>query len=871
MSNIQQLEAGPIASKIFALISTSLTHFSWILNYWPIASFLLLTFMFAWIVRSIFLFKYLLSEKSVFLEIIPPARTEQSAYSTEQLFVLINSLGSHRTLFERMLGRRTFFSLEIVSTQKEGIRYLIRTNSKEANTLKRSLLSYLPQIRVNIVKDYLPNTHERESSILSVSEFKLSKHFALPLKQQGELSEHDPIAYVTGMMTKLAKNELISLQFLVSPVKVKEARKISQLILYNSDTLQHIFSSSHFILLGSLFKLVAAIILLPFWLLSALLNNGNTSYVSLPFGYRRSIKNVSSFEQELISSIKNKVEQPLFESSIRLLVKVSNKTEASERLRGFRSSLASFSGHEGQSIRQVKRLRLSLMNRLQVFAFQKRLPLPFSKSLLSVSELSSIYHFPYTKVTKTENIVKSHSKVLPAPLSLKKGNVLDVIFAKNTYGGSTTQIGLTHEERKKHMYIIGATGSGKTTMITSMVSQDILNGKGVAVIDPHGDLAETLLTCIPKGRTDDLIYVNPDDLKYPIGINLLEISPNLDEDDLLREKEFITESVISLFRKVFSESMGGHAHRIEYILRNTIQTALTLEDPTLFTIYELLNNPPFQKRVTANLEDENLKNFWKFEYGKAGDYQKVKMISPVAARIGRFLFSPSAKRMLEQKKSTINFDEILNQKKILICNLAKGKLGEDTSEVLGIMIIAKIQLASLRRARKEAKTRTPFYMYVDEFQNFATPSFIQMLSEARKYKTYLVMAEQSTSQQKDKNLVNVILANVGTVVSFRSANPDDERLMLPQFAPYIESGDISNLPRYNFYIKISAVEPEESFSGTTIPLDITYNKVVVETIIQSSRDKYAIEYVKPVSTKSSITKVQKADIKSNDVSDIALL
>ena len=404
-----------------------------------------------------------------------------------------------------------------------------------------------------------------------------------------------------------------------------------------------------------------------------------------------------------------------------------------------------------------------------------------------------------------------------------------------------------------------------------MVSQDILNGKGVAVIDPHGDLAETLLTCIPKGRTDDLIYVNPDDLKYPIGINLLEISPNLDEDDLLREKEFITESVISLFRKVFSESMGGHAHRIEYILRNTIQTALTLEDPTLFTIYELLNNPPFQKRVTANLEDENLKNFWKFEYGKAGDYQKVKMISPVAARIGRFLFSPSAKRILEQKKSTINFDEILDQKKILICNLAKGKLGEDTSEVLGIMIVAKIQLASLRRARKEVKTRTPFYMYVDEFQNFATPSFIQMLSEARKYKTYLVMAEQSTSQQKDKNLVNVILANVGTVVSFRSANPDDERLMLPQFAPYIESGDISNLPRYNFYIKISAVEPEESFSGTTIPLDITYNKVAVETLIQSSRDKYAIEYVKPVSTKSSITKVQKADIKSNEVSDIALL
>jgi GTPase SAR1 family protein len=242
----------------------------------------------------------------------------------------------------------------------------------------------------------------------------------------------------------------------------------------------------------------------------------------------------------------------------------------------------------------------------------------FNKSIYSVSEISSIYHFPFTTNTKTENIVKTYSKELPAPLSLKGQRELDVVFAKNNYGGSQTLIGLSEEEREKHMYIIGATGSGKTTMITSLVSQDIKNGKGLAVIDPHGDLAETLLTCIPDNRIDDLIYVNPDDLKYPIGINLLEITPGLDEDDLLREKEFITESVISLFRKVFSESMAGHAHRIEYILRNTIQTALTLENPTLFTIYELLNNPPFQKQATKNLEDENLKKLLEVRIRKSG-------------------------------------------------------------------------------------------------------------------------------------------------------------------------------------------------------------------------------------------------------------
>ena len=316
--------------------------------------------------------------------------------------------------------------------------------------------------------------------------------------------------------------------------------------------------------------------------------------------------------------------------------------------------------------------------------------------------------------------------------------------------------------------------------------------------------------------------------------------------------------------------MAGHAHRIEYILRNTIQTALTLENPTLFTIYELLNNPPFQKQATKNLEYENLKNFWKYEYGKAGDYQKVKMISPVAARIGRFLFSPSAKRMLEQRKSTINFDEILEKRKILICNLAKGKLGEDTSEVLGIMVIAKLQLASLRRARMSEKMRKPFYLYVDEFQNFATASFIQMLSEARKYKTYLVMAEQSTSQQKDKNLVNVILANVGTVVSFRSANPEDEKLMLPQFSPFIEKGDIANLPRYNFYIKISAINPEESFSGTTMPVEITFNKEKVEERVQASRLHNAIVYKKPIA-KSYQAKSDVNNQKDNNSQDVSIL
>lgn len=766
------------------------------------------------VIRKLLVIKNSLKEQSMLLELTPPSFIEQESYTTDQLFSIIHSIGSQGSLKDKILGNKPRFSLEIVSTQNEGIRYLVRTSPKQVNTLKKSLLAYLPHLKVKIVNEYLPeNPKSLSKYFYKINEFKLSKHFAFALKKQSELDRHDPIAYITGMMTKLSPSELISLQLVLIPIQNKGTKNISKLISSNGDVIKYLRTP---------------------WLLKPILFN---SY--------RVPHTKSPSEMEIVKSIDTKINQPMFETTIRLLMVFKDKDALQEREQGFKSSFSAFSSNGYQSLTAKRYLNIDKVKKYLFFLFKKRLQSFTKTSMLSISEVSGIYHFPYSGRTNTENLVKSHSKELPAPLSLKKENNLDMVFAKNNYGGTTTDIGLTKEERIRHMYIIGATGTGKTTMILSMANQDIKNGKGLAVVDPHGDLAESLLSCIPDKRESDLIYFNPDDIKYPIGINLLELTPGLDEDDLLREKELITESVISLFRKIFSEVWSAHAHRLEYTLRNTIQTALTLKDPTLFTIYELLTNPDFQKEVTPYLADENLKNFWKYEFGKAGDFQKVKMIGPITSRVGRFLFSPSAKRIFEQKKSTINFDQILDEGKILICNLSKGKLGEDTSEVLGIMILTKIQLAALKRARTDVSKRRPFYLYVDEFQNFATPSFVQMLSEARKYGINLTMAEQSTSQQKDRNLVNVILANVGTMISFRSANPDDEKLMLPQFRPYIEEGEIANLPSFRFYIKIAAINPEESFSGETIPVNIKMDKKKVEDLIQSSRDRYAIVYKKP--------------------------
>ena len=403
-----------------------------------------------------------------------------------------------------------------------------------------------------------------------------------------------------------------------------------------------------------------------------------------------------------------------------------------------------------------------------------------------------------------------------------------------------TPIGLTATERERHIYITGGTGNGKTTLLLYAMEQDIRAGKGLAIIDPHGDLAETILKYIPKKRLSDVIYFNPDDVAYPVGLNLLEVPPGLSGDELVREKDLITETVISVFRKIFSGDDDG-GHRIEYVLRNTIQTALTTEGATIFTIFRLLTNGKFRRQTVAELEDQDLKDFWNSEMGKAGDFQRIKMSAGITAKVGRFLFSGSAKRILGQPKSTIDFDDIINSGKILICNFSKGLLGEDTASLFGITVMAKLQIATLRRARLQPTDRKPFYLYVDEFQNFATMSFVQLMSEARKYKLFLNMAEQSTSQQQDERITNIILANVGTVICFRSASPADEQFLLPVFAPFITSGEIAYLPPFNFYIRIAAAKSQEPFSGETVVLNDAGSQLRVQQVIESSREKYTIQ------------------------------
>ena len=793
----------------------------------------------------------------IWLELTPPSSIEKTPEATEQLFSVIHGSRAARHLKDRILNRAPVMSFEIVSTRKQGIRYLIQVEKVRSKNIQKVITAYIPDSKIKEVS-------RKDTSDYSVIEFKETGHFVLPLTLTSTFEQHDPLSYITGAMTMLNDNEEVTLQLIAKPVQLREATMLSHKILGNENILGQI-RGKQFSLFGRFSRLLSNT------------TNGVTDfagevYMGTTYGYQnyynsksrqhqnqapnslrdRPSRTLSAFELEIMETMHKKVTQPLFQVNLRILVR---SDQAKEHTSALKSALDGFSVPPYQSLKA--KVSMPVLDGIRRRLATRRLPslTPRGATVLAASELATLYHFPSSRISKTDNMITSLSRTLPAPVSLKSGKKLAIKIGENQHHETITPIGLTEAERERHMYIIGGTGNGKTTMLFYGILQDIRAGNGVAVLDPHGDLAERILRYIPEERIKDVIHMNPDDLSHPIGMNLLEISPDLTGDDLLREKDLITEAAISVLRKIFSEDDSG-GHRIEYVLRNAIQTALTLEGSTLFTIFELLNDAKYRRKIVKGLEDKNLKDFWDNELGKAGDFQRVKMAAGITAKIGRFLFSASARRVLEQPKSTIDFEDILASRKILICNFSKGMLGEDTSTLFGTTVLAKLQTASLRRARIAEQNRTPFYLYVDEFQNFATMSFVQMLSEARKYKLFLTMAEQSTSQQDQQRLVDIILANVGTIVCFRSGSPADERLVLPLFVPFIQQGEIANLPAYSYYARIAAVEAQEPMSGMTVVVEDKGSADVAKRVVESSRKHYAkkVEEEPPVERETTPTR-----------------
>lgn len=850
--------------------------FTSLIVFWPLWFILGLTFLYFLIkallslIRSIFpviFSKFIKIEPKTFLELTFPSDTSKSAYATEQLYNLLHTLGKQQSFSARVLKNKKICSLEIVSSKEQGIRYILVTPFKNADVIKRSLLSYLPGIKIKEVDDYLDESSLLNGYIRSVVELKLVSHLGLPLQKQKVLSEHDPISYLTGSMTKLDSGELISFQVITTPVlssihtnivkKTADLRKrmyqgLPLTPVLNESVFQKISALPGISVLVIFVKVIFSIFkFVVMFIYSMILGLLDPNSKTIPFLMTANvIKDASRqallnpYEQELQGTVKEKIDQQLFETSIRLLVIVKDQEKLRSRISGLMASFGLMSSPYQAMTTKGSLLPNSILLKQRLSQLKRR-SLSRSSALnqnpiLSTSEISDLYHFPYTDSTKTEGLVKSRSRELPAPLSLKKsGTNFDVVIGVNQYGGELAPIGITLEQRLKHMYIIGKTGMGKTTLLTSSIFQDMESGKGLAVFDPHGDMIQEVLRIIPENRRNDVIFFDPSDRQWPIGLNLL--SPGIMFSNEEDGHDWIASSVLAVFKKLADEKYWGP--RMEHILRNATLTALQTPHPNLYTIQQLLTDKKYQKEVASTLKDPVLKQFWLKEFALMGNMQVSSITAPLTQRLGYFISSTMSRHILLQEKSSISISQIMDEGKILLVNLSKGDLGEDQSFFFGTILMSFIWMAAYQRTKIPESKRKDFFLYVDEFQNFATPQFSEITSEGRKFHVSLIASHQNIAQIENKDILKVVAGNANTIVCLK-ASPDDEQFILPFMDPEVEKGDIVNLAPFNFFMKVTTDESEDAFSGKTVPIDVEKSEQTKEEIIAYTRKHYATPRMK---------------------------
>ncbi|MDD5749939.1 MAG: type IV secretion system DNA-binding domain-containing protein [Patescibacteria group bacterium] len=404
------------------------------------------------------------------------------------------------------------------------------------------------------------------------------------------------------------------------------------------------------------------------------------------------------------------------------------------------------------------------------------------------------------------------------------------IFAQTNFRNSNVKFGIKNDDRRRHMYFIGKTGMGKSTVLENMIIQDIQSNKGVCVVDPHGDLVEKVINFVPGYRINDVIYFNPADLEYPIGFNVLEkVAPE--------QRHLVVSGLIGVFQKIWADSWGP---RLEYVLHHAISALLEYPGSTLLGIMRMLVDKNFRKRVVDKVTDPVVRAFWVDEYSKYPDRFQAEAIAPIQNKVGRFLSSALIRNILGQVTSSFSMREIMDKQKILLLNLSKGRVGEDNSALLGAMMITKIQLAAMSRVDTLEDERKDFYLYVDEFQNFATESFANILSEARKYRLNLIIAHQYI-EQIDEKIRAAVFGNVGTLVVFRIGAADAEFLE-KEFFPIFTPEDLVNISKFDIYIKlmIDGVTSEAFSAHTLPPMKISSDSMLTkDKIIKVTRERYA--------------------------------
>lgn len=514
---------------------------------------------------------------------------------------------------------------------------------------------------------------------------------------------------------------------------------------------------------------------------------------------------LSSLEQQVLDSIDEKTRHPGYETLIRVVAS-SNISQRSQAILG--NIVATFALFDSPGKNGFKYTPAKDIERFVTGYILRLFPQETNRNILNSVELATLFHFPDQRNIPTSQLERQSSKQVDGPR-----NMLDegLLLGYNIFRGAKKPIRLSFHDRQRHMYVVGQTGTGKSTFLENLALQDMLNGEGFAFIDPHGDVAENLLAMVPRERTEDVVYFSPADMDYPMGLNLFEFHTP-------EQKDFLIQEAINMLYKLYDpQRQGIIGPRYEHWFR---QAALTVmanpEGGTFIDIPKVFTDNKYAKDLIKHVKDQTVLDFWNKEMAATSDYHKSEVLGWFVSKFGAFLSNEMMRNIIGQNKSAFNLREIMDQKKILIVNLSKGRTGELNSKLLGMIFVMKFQAAAMSRANIDEKDRVDFSLYVDEFQNFSTDSFATIMSEARKYHLNLIVANQFTTQLTEE-IRDAVFGNMGTIVAFRVGQNDVEALSR-YFQPLFEADDLLRVPNFNTIVRtlINGV-PTQPFSMATLP------------------------------------------------------
>jgi hypothetical protein len=766
---------------------------------------------------------------------VPKFDVESSSVGEVSSLAAENMFASLHGLLKEDLGDQEHFSFEIVSTGAGGIKFYVVAPYSILRFVESQIYAQYPTAVLKIVSDYAKEDIDiSDLEHVETVSMGLSKEQFFPIKTHVDL-EVDPLSGITSALAQVRSGEQVWLQFLVRPVPdkwqsagysyVEAVREGTSRKSGFSDGLSAIFKD----ILGEVSNILTGIVT-DFFSGASTAQYGS-KYPVKPEGPPR-----LTMTQELeIKAVENKLSKMGFLVQIRGVAFAKSQERVENNLRSTMASFKQFYTSNTNSFTYKIESDTSLV--LQ--GFKDRVLDEGKAFVLTVEELGTVFHLPSSGV-ETPNISWVYSKKSEPPSTLPTTNcnyIGETIFRNNKM-----RFGIDNgDDRLRHMYLIGKSGTGKSTLLEVMITQDIKSGSGVGVLDPHGETIERVLECIPDERVDDVILIDPSDASKPVGVNLMEIKDQ-------SQKNLMASALVSAIKQHFDYSWGP---RLEYLLNYCLLTLLEVPGTTMLAITRLLEDDNYLKYILHFVKDPVVQKFWNTEYKAMKGNQKLvtEAIAPIQNKVNRFLASTTIRNILGQKNSTVDFWDIMNSGKILLINLSKGKVGADNANLLGALLVSRLQFMALQRAKIPYEERTPFYLYVDEFQNFATGSFEEILSESRKYKLGLYLTHQYTAQLPEE-ILEAVFGNVGTIATFALGAPDAKALA-SEFAPFFDETDIISLERFHVYIKlmIDGMTSLPFSARILLPWDPvtsvvpkTQNK---EKVVELSRQRYGTdrEYV----------------------------